>query len=203
MAVRGLASIIINSIPDESRHRNGLLVLSCSDQTAATIHTALFDRHRNVTWRIIRRNPLASEPPRENTIYSVRENSLARRLRLVHTLRKERFDVVAVAWTGERSYASLKVLSLLTNFGSLLALREDGSSFYVVRPNLRQLASHAWLRWRTREKRWGRAWYRVGSTVLIPLGLIVLLAQVIRYTLAKRSITPRVRGYGSSLREKQ
>jgi len=189
VAIRGLASIIVNGIPDETRDRKGLLVLSCSDKISAKIQTALFDRSENVTWTVIRRNPSSDETPHESTIYSMRVNSLAQRSRLVHDLRKERFDVVAVAWTGERSYAPLKVLGLLTNFGSLLALKEDGFSFYVVRSNLRQFASHVWLRWRTREKRWGSALYRVGSVLLIPLGLIVLFAQVLRYTLVKMFIT--------------
>ncbi len=198
MSFRGIASILLGSIPATENFEKGLMVLSCSDENAARLETELRKRFERTVWTVFRRAPSAPESAEERIIYSMQINTAPLRRALIRKLRGEKFDIVAVAWTGEPTYVPLKVFSVFSNFRYYLVLESASQSFYLVPANLARLLAHAWTQWKARTRRWSSLVYLVGSIVLYPFGLLYLLGQIVRYLFVRIVITPILAGRRSN-----
>jgi ubiquinone/menaquinone biosynthesis C-methylase UbiE len=181
--MRGIASVILNSFPDEQTLQTGLVVLSCSNRYATRIRSLVKQRYAHIRWTILSRYHYGDYIGGDELIVSTDAVNLGQKLRLLRDIRARRFDVVVLAWVSEPSFTLLKIFGLFSNFGFLRIFDEHLASFYLHRKDFPQWRRHIVGRLRK------RGVFYVANIfswiILSPIGLLYILLQTVRYGLVK------------------
>ncbi len=148
--MRGIRSIFFSLPADIDRLKTGLFVRSCSDQHGDEILRRIRLRMPQIPWSVVRRFEPAEPDPAGRVFISSQAVTVPKKVSLIRNLRKERFDVVVVAWTGEKSFNPLKIAACFSNFRYLLVYNENYGAFFAVKKNRSYLLRH--IRWRMRDR---------------------------------------------------
>lgn len=186
-----LLKIFSNRIPNYSDVKNICLIVSCAPGKIGKIGKIenwirLNLLESKITY-VLRELPLSNFKSGE-IVKTVDAVSLISKIRIITELRKRKFDIVAVCWTGEPGYFSLKLLAFLMKTRSILVFNENNDCFWLIRNNFKTIVSH--LLWRMRGiSNVSRIRYLLihylTLILLLPIGLAYVIIRVLYYTLRK------------------
>ena len=180
--------LLKNKIPPFPEVTSVLLVNSCSWAYAAKVEESLRRQFPQATLTYVLRVPYPASYDGKELIVSTAASNVVKRFGLIRSIRRKKYDCVAMCWTNESSFNSLKILGMLARVRSCLIFNENNDCFWIIRDNIKTIVGH--VKWRLSVRAPKGTSYRpiiniVTLILLTPFGILFVMMRAAYYTLKK------------------
>jgi hypothetical protein len=194
----GLLSLLTNRMQYDSKVRSILFAASADWKFSNKAKEWVEKKFVNANILYIIRDDYPDGYEKEAKIVSTSIISLSSKLKTVLELRKRRFDIVVVVWSGERSYGALKLLALVVAAKSILVFNENVDCFWLMRQNYHVFLNHIINRFRQKVGSASQLpiqfyfFRRILSFIfLLPLGMLYVITRVLYYSIKRICLSSR------------